>query len=203
MSQKTLDPSLTLLNQLFSAATGHASSAMSQWTSGQITLSLDEVRKIPLEEISAELDIDQDLLTMVVLSLEGSLGGQLILTFDESNGRRLAASLLGREVRDEPEWSELEKSALNETGNILVCAYLKVLTDVTKTELVPSPPYFIQDYGASVLEQAVMAQAMVGDSALVCRTTFRREDEEMNWNLFFVPTQELLATLETALESNP
>ena len=49
----------------------------------------------PLEDVCAELDIGDELLTMVVLTLEGEVGGNLILTFDEVNGRQLAASLLG------------------------------------------------------------------------------------------------------------
>jgi len=36
----------------------------------------------------------------------------------------------------------------------------------------PSPPYFIQDFGASVLEQALMIQAAAGDSLLLCDIGF-------------------------------
>ena len=138
---------------------------------------------------------------MIVFHLLGDLGGQLILTFDEENGRKLAASLLNREVNTDPEWSELEKSALNETGNILSCAYMKVLTEVIHADLVPGAPHFVQDYGAIALEQAVMAQAVVTDRVLICRTVFRRQDECLNWRVFFVPNEELLTALEYAIEN--
>ena len=69
----------------------------------------------------------RSLLTMVVLSLEGKIGGEMILTFDNENGRHLAASLLRRPVGDDPQWSDLEKSALTETGNILGCAYMNAI----------------------------------------------------------------------------
>ncbi len=199
---ESADPKLAVLRQLFTSATQNASIAMSRWTSGQITLSLDEVREVALEVIPTELDIGDELLTMVVLTLDGEMGGQLILTYDEKNGRQLAASLLGCDINDDPEWNELEKSALNETGNILGCAYLSSLAEVIGENLVPSPPYFIQDFGASVLEQAVMTQAMASDRALVCRTSFRREGEQLNWNVFFVPTEGLLKTLEHAFETD-
>ncbi len=194
-------PDLMVMSHLFTAATENASEAMSRWTNGQITLSLEEVREVDLDQVSSELDVSDELLTMVVHHLDGELGGQLILTFDEQNGRHLAASLLKREICTDPEWSDLEKSALNETGNILSCAYMKVLTDMIGENLVPSPPYFIQDYGASILEQAVLAQAMVSDRVLVCRTNFRREGELLKWNVFFVPTDELLKKLTSTLES--
>ncbi len=196
-----VDPSLRLLQQLFASATHDASAAMCRWTNGLITLTLDEVREIPLETVPAEFDVGGELLTMVVLNLEGEKGGQLILSFDEANGRKLAASLLGREVGTDPQWSALEQSALNETGNILGCAYMNALTRLIDEELVPSPPYFMQDFGASVLEQAVMMQAMTSDRVLVCSTSFKRDGEDLNWNVFFVPTDALRVTLEESLES--
>ncbi len=194
---------LEVLHQLFASATHDASAAMCRWTDGLITLTLDEVREIPLEDASTELDLGDDLLTMVVLSLEGEVGGEMILTFDEDNGRHLVASLLGRPADTESEWSDLEKSALTETGNILGCAYMNAITRLIDHELVPSAPYFIQDYGASVLQQALMAQAMTCDKVLICRTGFHREGEELNWRVLFVPTEALRAAMENALHSSP
>ena len=195
------NPALEVLHQLFASATHDASAAMCRWTDGLITLTLDEVREIPLEDVCGELNLGDDLLTMVVLSLEGEIGGEMILTFDEENGRQLAASLLGRQIGDRDQWSELEKSALTETGNILGCAYMNALTRLIDKELVPSAPYFIQDYGASVLQQALMTQAMTCDQALICRTGFHREGEELNWRVLFVPTDAMRQAMEGALHS--
>ena len=194
---------LEVLHQLFASATHDASAAMCRWTDGLITLTLDEVREIPLEDACTELDLGDDLLTMVVLSLEGEVGGEMILSFDEANGRQLVASLLRRPVGSETEWSDLEKSALTETGNILGCAYMNAITRLIDHELVPSAPYFIQDYGASVLQQALMAQAMTSDKVLICRTGFHREGEELNWRVLFVPTHAMRTAMERALHSSP
>jgi chemotaxis protein CheC len=201
MSQRNVadDPvSMQLLTQLFTAATQDASAAMSQWTSGQITLSLDEVLELPLEEVCGDMDCGQELLTMVVLTLDGEVGGDMILTFDEQNGRQLAALLLGREVETTPDWTALEMSALQETGNILGCAYMNTLTRLIGVDLIPSPPYFLQDYGACVLEQALMAQAMNSDRVLICRTRFHQAGDELNWNVFFVPSTSMRSAMEHA-----
>lgn len=190
---------LELLQPLFMAATNEASAAMCIWTSGMITLSLNEVHELPLEAVCDEFNIGDELLTMVVLSIEGPLAGEMILTFDEENGRQLAATLLRQKISAEDEWSELEKSALAETGNILGCAYLNALNRLIKAELIPSPPYFIQDYGASVLQQAMIPQAMLSNQVLVCRTCFHRNGEALDWSVFFVPTQPLRERIERSL----
>jgi len=195
------DWALGALYELFASATHDASAAMCRWTNGLITVTLDQVREIALEEVSAELEIGDELLTMVVLTIGGEVGGNLVLLFDEVNGRQLAASLLGREPGSEPEWSELEKSALTETGNILGCAYVNALTRLIGADLMPSAPYFIQDYGASVVQQAVMTQALTSDRLLLCQIGFRREDEQLDWRVVFVPTQGMQEAMQRSLHA--
>ncbi len=190
---------LDALRELFTAATHDASAAMCGWTSGLITVSLDEVLEIPMEEVSSEMGISDELLTMVVLTLDEGESGNLVLVFDDVNGRQLAASLLGREVETSPQWSELEQSALCETGNILGCAYVNALARLTSTRMLPSPPVFIQDFGVSVLQQALMAQAATCDELLVCRIAFRRKSEELNWRVIFVPTDVIRKSMERSL----
>jgi len=174
---------------------------MCRWTSGLITVSLNQVRQIALEDVSTELEIGEEPLTMVVLTLRGEVGGNLILAFDDLNGRQLAASLLGREVGTTAEWSELEKSALTETGNILGCAYVNALTRLIGADLMPSPPYFIQDFGASVLQQAVMTQALTSDTLLLCQIGFHRRDQQLGWRVVFVPTQGMQDALQRSLHA--
>jgi chemotaxis protein CheC len=193
---------LSVLRELLASATHDASAAMCRWTDGLITLTLDEVCEIPLGDVGNQLHLGEDLLTMVVLSMDGEIGGEMVLTFDEENGRQLASSLLGHPVSGEGEWSDLEKSALTETGNILGCAYMNALTRLIGVDLVPSAPYFIQDYGASVLQQALMAQAMTSDHVLICRTGFHRQGEELNWRVLFVPTTGMRKAMEEALHSH-
>ena len=187
-----------VLHQLLASATHEASAVMCRWTDGLITLSLDEVRELPLEEVTFEIGLGDDLLTMVVLNLEGEMGGAMILTFDEINGRILASALLRQPVNEGP-WNELERSALTETGNILGCAYMNAITRLIHRELVPSPPYFIQDYGASVLQQAISSQAMTCSTTVVCRTEFHREGEALNWHVLFLPNYALRCAISGSL----
>lgn len=197
------DPTNTkihLLQELFASATHDASMAMCRWTNSLIRLSLDEVCELPLEEACTELNLGDELLTMVVLNLEGEIGGSMVLTFNEKNGRQLAASLLQTEPQPGPEWSELEQSALMETGNILGCAYVNAITRLIDHELLPSIPYFVQDYGASVIQQALVTQAAMRDTVLICRTCFHNEAEELNWWLLFVPSIGLRSAMENALQ---
>jgi len=191
------------LQELFASATHDASAAMCRWTDGVITVALDQVRQVALEEVAVELALGDEPMTMVVMTLDGEPGGSIILMFDDLNGRQLAASLLGRAAGTECEWSELEKSALMETGNILGCAYVNALTRLVGMDLRPSAPYFIQDFGASVLEQTLITQAAAGDSLLLCDIAFRRQGGKLDWRVVFVPTPSLQESLQRSLHAAP
>lgn len=196
MTTLTNNSRAAALEPVFAAATHEASTAMCRWTNGEIQLSLDEVVEVSLDRVTQALELGDDLLTMVALDLLSDSGTVILLIFDEVNGRQLASTLLGQPCQPNTEWSELEKSALTETGNILGCAYMNALTKLVGRPLVPSPPYFIQDYGASVVEQALLAQAMESDTVLLCRTGFHRRNEELNWHVLFLPSVSLRQNLE-------
>jgi chemotaxis protein CheC len=196
----TADSTLRILHQVLSTATNHASAAMCRWVDSVITLTLDDVTEVPLEDALSRLDVGDEMVIAVVLTLHGNEGGTLLLMFDELNGRQLAATVARRPASIEPKWTEIEISALNETGNILGCAYMNALTKLIDVELVPSAPYFVRDFAASVIEQALMAQAISMDNVLICNTTFHRGDQDLNWNVIFVPSDRLRIKLEAAVE---
>ena len=188
------------LESLLAAATCTASVAMKKWTEGHVSLTMDHLAQVPLEEAMDYANVADDLLTMVVFNIEGSLNGQLLLTFDNENGRALANSLIGKKAPDEGEqWSPLEVSAIMETGNILASAYVNELTRLTGEKLTPSAPNFLQDFGASVLGQAIMAQAMFSDEINICKTKFEFDSREMDWSVYFFPSQEFMSSLRASL----
>ena len=193
------NPKLSLLQQLFSSATHDASAAMCRWTNSVISLTLDEVCEIPLEDVCGVLDLGDELLTMVVLNLEGDIGGDMVLTFSAKSARRLVACLLQTDVPSGPGWSELEQSALMETGNILGCAYVNAITRLIDHQLIPSTPQFVVDFGPSVVQQVVLTHAASTNTVLICRTRFQHEDEQLEWWLLFIPSVALREVMERAL----
>lgn len=182
-------------HQVFGPAIESASTAMKDWTSGQVMLSLSGVEELPLEEVSAALELGESMSIMVVIDVVGAFGGQLILQFDADGAGQLVACLLGRTAFPLEAWSKLDISALAETGNILASAYLNRITQLVGCRVMPSPPTVVQDFAAGVLESAVISQAMSGEHVLLCRTQFQLRSEPITWNLFFVPSLELLQRL--------
>lgn len=197
-----VSPDLYAWKSLFARATEQASRAISLWTHGDVVLSLDEVRETSLCDVAEVLQLSNELSTLVRVGVEGEYGGQLLLTFDDANAGSLISSLLNRPVASSGNWNALEQSALAETGNIIGSVYLNSMTELAGCRLWPTPPQVLRDYAMSLIEQAVMTQAVFDDRIMLCKTRFECQGKHVQWNLVFVPTPELLRLIESSLYSN-
>lgn len=187
---------------LFEPATRSASDAISRWTRRRMELTLAEVRELTLDELGGELPDRAGPSTIVTVAIAGDLSGQMILLFDDTQARYLAETLLNRKHEETESWHELELSALQETGNVFGSAFLNAIASLTGQKfLLPSPPTVMQEFAASVIEQAVMLQLTESDNVLYCRTGMLRDGESVDFMALFVPSTELLEQLRQAIHA--
>ena len=91
----------------------------------------------------------------------------------------------------------MERSALNEIGNIITGAYLSALSDLTKLTIVSSVPGLQIDMAASILSVPAIAFSQLGDRVLLIETKF---DTEHSLNGYFVLVPDL-DSYDTILKS--
>lgn len=204
MSDESRDD-LRVLRTIFELGAERASQALSQWLGHHVRLSISAVDEVDLTEVSELLGPGETLLASCVMGMSGSLSGSLLLVFEDASGLALADLVLQRALGTAREWGELEQSAAMETANIVGCAFLNSLAAHLPGSgagaLVPSPPTFRHEFAASLLEFAVMDQALGADRVLLVRSRFEAESGDLNWSLVFVPGGDSRATLHRGLGS--
>jgi chemotaxis protein CheC len=193
------------LTMLFRHGSDDASVALSRWLGRPARISVEQIEQIPLSEATAVLGDTDGPVCFCAMALEGRLTGELVLAFDDASGLALADLLLERPVGTATEWGEVEQSAALETANIIGCAYLNALarsfreTDSEAPDLLPSPPRFVRDFAESLMEFALMNQAIDSDVVFLTRTAFHIEQTPVDCNLLFVPDAASLETLRELL----
>ncbi len=204
--ENVLSPSqLRLLERSFHHGAADASEAFSKWTGSPSSIRVESVEQLPLQQATGVLGTEGVPICFCAMEMRGLLTGQLIFGFDDASGLALADLLLDQSVGQSQEWGEMETSAALETTNILGCAFLNSLAKVLPTptngptELIPSPPHFARDFPESLLQFALMGQAMVRDQVLLARTEFHINETPVDWNLLFVPDAESMARLRSIL----
>lgn len=199
------DQQLAALTIYFRHGAEDASMALARWLGRSARVSVEQVEQSPLSEATALLGDQEQPVCCCAMRLRGRVTGQLILVFDDASGLALADLLLGKTLGASTEWGDVEQSAALETANIIGCAYLNSLarcfpeTGEESHALVPTPPKFARDFPESLMQFALMQQAMATDLVFLTRTEFQIDDAPVNWNLLLVPDFECLSVLREML----
>jgi chemotaxis protein CheC len=205
-----------LLWMIFERGAESASQALSKWIGQEVRLSISEVELVELDQAAEVLGPAETLVAACAMGLTGPLGGQILLVFEDRSGLALVDLLLHQPIGTSTSWGELERSAAQETTNIVGCAYLNALGahlptgmgrrdigggGVAAETLIPTPPCFLQEFAGSLLESALMEQALELDQVLLVQSSFdsSQQDLNLNWTLLFIPDRASLRALAAAL----
>jgi chemotaxis protein CheC len=200
---------LDRLTVLFHLGASVASEALSKWLESKALVEIDALKQLSLEEASALLGAADLPWCACVMGVEGSLTGKLLFCFDDASGLQLAQYLTGESPASAPaiepaQWSELQRSAALETANIVGSAYVSSLANMMSlVSLMPTPPQFVRDFAASLIESAVMDQMVALDQVLFARTQFHIDDSPIQWSLLLVPDPDSLQALAQWLDRPP
>jgi chemotaxis protein CheC len=195
-----------LLRMIFDRGAEGASLALSKWLGREVRLAVSDVELVELEQAGELLGPPETLVAACTMGLTGRLTGSLLLVFADRSGLALVDLLLHQPVGTTTAWGELEQSAARETTNIVGCAYVNALAahlpgDDDDGELVPTPPSFLHEFAGSLLEFALMEQAMELDRLLLIRSEFAGGPDipQLNWTLLFIPSRAALGSLAASL----
>src|SRR5262249_4256344 len=198
-----------LLRMIFDRGAESASLALSKWLGEDVHLTISEVELVELDRADELLGPPDALVAACAMGLTGRLTGSILLVFEDRAGLALVDLLMHLPLGTTTAWGELEQSAAQETTNIVGCAYVNALAahlpglgrESGPGALVPTPPTFLHEFAGSLLEFALMEQALELDQVLLIRSEFAegRPGLNLNWTLLFIPSRAALETLRASL----
>ena len=208
-----MGPTLTdahrrLLRMIFDRGAEGASLALSKWLGREVRLAVSDVELVELEQAGELLGPPETLVAACVMGLTGRLTGSILMVFEDRSGLALVDLLLHQPIGTTTAWGELEQSAAKETTNIIGCAYVNALAahlpggaGAGDDELVPTPPTFLHEFAGSLMEFALMEQALERDRLLLIRSEFAGGPDmpQLNWTLLLVPSPAALEALAASL----
>lgn len=203
-----MGPTLTdahrgLLRMIFDRGAEGASLALSKWLGRDVRLTVSDVDLAELDRVNDLLGPPDSLVAACVMGLAGGFNGSMLLVFEDRSGLALVDLLLNQPIGTTTSWGELEQSAAKETMNIVGCAYVNALAAHLPGAgaLVPTPPTFLHEFAGSLMEFALMEQALERDRLLLIRTEFAAGPDlpQLQWTLLLVPSPSALQVLASAL----
>lgn len=192
---------LDALREVGNIGAGHASSALATMTGRRIMIDVPSARIVNIGELPSLLDSGEGPLAVVVIRVMGDLTGRALFVLPEADALRLSDILLNRPMGSAEVMSLMERSSIEEAGNVVVAAYLNALSDFLGMMSMPSVPTFVTGDFASVVDSEL--SGVGGDGGVVvCITTrfvFRDPGDHLSGYYLFLPDRLALKAILAAL----
>jgi chemotaxis protein CheC len=160
------------LREVANIGAGHAATALSQMTGRKVMIDVPEVTVRRLEDAADLFGTPDAIIAAILMHMMGDMTGRTLLVFPETCARAICGMLL-RKDEPGPGFTEMQRSTLMETGNILCSAYLNALSDFMGMMLLPSVPALVVDQAGAVLTTAYLNFGHARDFVICVETAFR------------------------------
>ncbi len=202
---------LDALREVGNIGAGHAATVLSSMLGERVDMRVPTARLLPFPEVAGALGGEETLIAGVCLGVHGGAPGVILYALPIPAATYVVGRLLGREradgrPADDPAGGvaldDMERSALEEVGNILTGSFLAALSDLTRLDLHPTVPALAIDMAGAIIDNVLGEVGRSGDVALFIETTFLTSVKEFHGQFFLIPDPESLPVILAALGVN-
>lgn len=197
--KRMADFQLDVLKEVGNIGAGNAATALAKLLDKPVDMKVPLVRILPFADVTESLGGSEEVVVAIFLRVEGEAPGNMFFMLSVSSAKKMLSQLAGIESEDPDAFTEMELSALQEIGNILVGSYLSSLADFTRMSLVPTVPALAIDMAGAILSFGVIEYGQMGDKALLIDTKFLEGELEVEGHFYFIPDPQSFKKIFTSL----
>ncbi|HPP77496.1 ATP-binding protein [Methanospirillum sp.] len=190
------------LRELGNIGAAHAATTLSTILSTMIQIRVPEIILVNLANLRNYLD--DVMAALAVFQIQGQIKGEgyLILHIPEDSIIRLTNIMIGTTELNR-EIDDMDRSAINEIGNIMTSSFLDACATLLGIIMIPSPPSMVIDMPHAALESIIAAQEIEEnvDEVVLFRTELTCATHEIKANIILLPSRSLLAEIFARMEN--
>jgi len=190
------------LRELGNIGAAHAATTLSTILSTMIQIRVPEIILVNLANLRNYLD--DVMAAMTVFQIQGQIKGEgyLILHIPEDSIIRLTNIMIGTTELNR-EIDDMDRSAINEIGNIMTSSFLDACATLLNIIMIPSPPSMVIDMPHAALESIIATQEIKEnvDEVVLFRTELTCATHEIKANIILLPSRSLLAEIFARMEN--
>lgn len=161
-----------VLREIGNIGAGNATTALASLLGQKVDMTVPQVKLLDFEELGELVGGDETVLAGIYLGVEGDIGGNMMFLLSIPSAKYLVSKLMmGMETPGE-EFTDMERSALQEVGNIITGSYLNALASLTNMMIYPTVPDLNIDMAAALLSVPAIQFGALGDKILLIQTEF-------------------------------
>lgn len=190
---------LDILREIGNIGAGNATTALSQLINKRIDMGIPVVSVLEFKELAEVLGGAENPIVGILLGVEGDINGMMMFVLEQSAAHNLVNMLMGQEIENFEDFTEMDMSALKEIGNIIAGAYLSSMSSLTNLKIIATVPYMAIDMAGAILSVPAIEFGKVGDKALLIQTNFGGIKEAIFGYFILIPDMPSYGTILRSL----
>lgn len=180
---------------LVSKGIANALSGLSAMVGQKFSVTSLDIRQLPARDAAILLGGPENRVVGICQEIRGDATGYLILIHEPQIALELVDIQMGLPYGTTQCLDEIERSTLEEIGNVTGSFFLNALADSTGLCLMPSPPVVITDMAGAILDITLTQIMQEQDSVLAIKTTFGTVSRQVQGMFLVMPTLDFLRVL--------
>lgn len=189
---------LDVLREVGNIGAGNAATALAKMIDKKIDMEVPIVKILDYADIANTLGGEESVVAGIYFDVEGDITGNIMFLLDVNSSKTLTGMLMGREDYSK-DLDEMDRSALQEVGNILSGSYISSLSSLTGLNLLLSIPSLCIDMAGAILSVPAIQFGYVSDKVLLIETKLKDGNDLVKANFFLIPNAETFSTLLNSL----
>ncbi|WKV09110.1 chemotaxis protein CheC [Thermoanaerobacterium sp. CMT5567-10] len=188
---------IDILKELGNIGSGNAITALASIIGKKIDMKIPSVKLMDFNEVQNIFGLADAIIVGIYFDLEGSVKGNILFSLDIESASYLIEYLMGVNVGEV--FSDIEKSALQEIGNIMAGSYVSSLSTLTNLDMKISPPAISIDMAGAILSVPAIKFSELSDKILFIETEFFEGSKLIKGDFFLIPDIESFDKILNAL----
>ena len=166
------------LKEVGNIGIGQASTSLSKMMNKPVNISLPYLKLIPLVQLPQAVRFEEPVVG-IIQQLSGDEKGYLLLMLSMESAKKILRLMLGS-AEETNAFDEMEKSALQELGNIMNGTYISAISNFLGISLGISTPFEVYDMSVALINQVVGQMIAEVNDVLFLKTEFTINSEKID-----------------------
>jgi chemotaxis protein CheC len=183
---------LDVMKEISSIGTSHAATSLSKLLQKEVRISIPEVSVLSYEETVDRMGNIEELVAATLVQMSNEVNGLMLFVFKLDMANVVLEKLIGRKYESFEEMDELDYSALEEVGNIIICSYVNAFAQLVDVGIDLSVPSSTVNMLGGVLTVPIAEYGYETDKLMYINAEFIMDGTKLSDGLLMLPDIESL-----------
>jgi len=186
---------IDILKEIGNIGAGNAATSLSQMLSKRIDMNVPEVSILKYDDAIESIGGAEHVVVGILVSFNGDIDGVILFLLKKEFVHLILNSLMGTELCNFEEITDMELSALSEIGNIMVSSYVNSIADLTGMNIDITVPSLNIDMAGALLDAVAVEFAEAADKVIFIKEKYYCDEEQVYSNMLLLPSMSSLNIL--------